>query len=279
MQCNGGGFLTAMRNVFLCFFSILLCAALSGCTKEEPEQPENVEIHFYYDEPCASCDGTKEIYEIVSEELDDVSGQYPYTVSVYNVFRKADAQTRDAELKKLGFQEEFAGSLTYPIMTINGNIYLGIDSIRASIREAYLTAGEDLFVYGRGVFDPTKKQTLKQLLAGYKLEKGGSSVVYFYRTVCGECSKTGEELLDLLPETVVVDGTSYPQQIIRINTRSGRNAEILQAFFERYEVPPEDQMVPIVFTARGYLAGYEAISSALYPELEKGAGLGMKYPE
>lgn len=74
------------------------------------------------------------------------------------------------------------------------------------------------------------------------------------------------------------DGVSYPQQIIRINTRSGRNTEILQAFFEMYEVPLEDQMVPIVFTARGYLAGYEAISSGLYTEMEQGAGLGMKYP-
>ena len=40
--------------------------------------------------------------------------------------------------------------------------------------------------------------------------------------------------------------------------------------FEMYEVPLEDQMVPIVFTARGYLAGYEAISSGLYTEMEQG---------
>ena len=268
-----------MRRVLTCFLSVLLLFGFSGCAKAEPEQPENVEIHFFYNQPCASCDGTKELFEIVSEELEDVSDLYPYYVSVYNVFRKEDAQIRDSELKKLGFQEELAGSLTYPIMTLNGNIYFGIDSIRSSIREAYLTAGEDLFVYGRGVYDPTEKLTLKQQLADYKLEKGSSSVVYFYRSVCEECIKTSEEVLDSFPETVVVDGTSYPQQIIKINTRSGRNTEILQAFFDKYEVPLEDQMVPIVFTAQGYLAGYDAISSDLYPEMEKGAGLGMKYTE
>ncbi|WP_455619169.1 hypothetical protein [Eisenbergiella sp.] len=271
--------MTMMRRVLTCFLSMLLLFGFSGCAKAEPEQPENVEIHFFYNQPCASCDGTKELFEIVSEELEDVSDLYPYYVSVYNVFRKEDAQIRDSELKKLGFQEELAGSLTYPIMTLNGNIYFGIDSIRSSIREAYLTAGEDLFVYGRGVYDPTEKLTLKQQLADYKLEKGSSSVVYFYRSVCEECIKTSEEVLDSFPETVVVDGTSYPQQIIKINTRSGRNTEILQAFFDKYEVPLEDQMVPIVFTAQGYLAGYDAISSDLYPEMEKGAGLGMKYPE
>ena len=271
--------MTMMHRVLTCFLSVLLLFGFSGCAKAEPEQPENVEIHFFYNQPCASCDGTKELFEIVSEELEDVSDLYPYYVSVYNVFRKEDAQIRDSELKKLGFQEELAGSLTYPIMTLNGNIYFGIDSIRSSIREAYLTAGEDLFVYGRGVYDPTEKLTLKQQLADYKLEKGSSSVVYFYRSVCEECIKTSEEVLDSFPETVVVDGTSYPQQIIKINTRSGRNTEILQAFFDKYEVPLEDQMVPIVFTAQGYLAGYDAISSDLYPEMEKGAGLGMKYPE
>lgn len=271
--------MTNMRKVFICFFSMLLLSGLSGCAKEEPEQPEKVEIHFFYNQPCASCDGTKELFDIVSEELEDVSELYPYNVSVYNVFRREDAQIRDSELKKLGFQEELAGSLTYPIMTLNGNIYFGIDSIRSSIREAYLTAGEDLFVYGRGIYDPTKHETLKQQLADYKLEKGSSSVVYFYRSVCEECIKTSEEVLDLFPETIVVDGTSYPQQIVKINTRSGRNTEILQAFFEKYEVPLEDQMVPIIFTAQGYLAGYDAISSGLYQEMERGAGLGMKYPE
>lgn len=204
--------MTIMRKIFICFFSMLLWFGLSRCAEAEPEQPENVEIHFFYNQPCASCDGTKELFEIVSEELDDVSDLYPYMVSVYNVFRKEDAQIRDSELKKLGFQEELAGSLTYPIMTVNGNIYFGTDSIRSSIREAYLTAGEDLFVYGRGVYDPTKNETLKQQLD----------------LKCMRC-------------------------LWRIR------------WFR-------------LFLPRGYLAGYEAISSGLYPEMEQGAGLGMKYP-
>ena len=76
-----------------------------------------------------------------------------------------------------------------------------------------------------------------------------------------------------------MEGASYPQQVVRINTRSGRNDEVIQAFFAMYGVPEEEQMVPIVFTARGYLAGYDAISADLVRELEAGAGLGMEYPE
>ncbi len=267
-----------MRKGLIYLFSLLLWLGLSGCGKaEEPPQPENVEIQFFYNEPCASCDGTKQLYEILSEELEGISDLYPYNVSVYNVFHKADAQVRDAELERLGLQGAI-DSLTYPIMVLNGKVYFGIDSIQESIREAYLTAGEDLFVYGRGVFDPVKKQTLEQQLESYKLEEGSSAIVYFYRTVCEECIQTNKEILDALPEKITVNGISYPQQLIKINTRSGTNTEILQAFFEKYEVPEEDQMVPIVFTAEGYLAGYEEISGNLLLELEKGAGLGMEYP-
>ena len=201
---------------------LLFCMVLPGCAREEEERPGKIEIHFFYNEPCASCDGTKDFYRVVKEELGDVSDRYPYEIYPHNVFQASAAQDRDRELGKLGYGQEVIGSLTYPIMTVNGKAYLGMDSISQSLREAYLTAGEDLFVYDRGVFEPCRKQTLKELLGSYRLEKGSSSVVYFYRTVCEECIRT-EEVIGSLPETVTVEGASYPQQVVRINTRSGRN--------------------------------------------------------
>lgn len=267
-----------MRKGLIGIFVLLLWTGLLGCARSQPEQPTKIEIHFFYNEACATCNGTKEFYEMAKEELEDISDKYPYEIFPHNVFQSFGAQDRDAEFKKLGYDQDIINSLTYPIMIINGKVYVGMDSMRQSLREAYLTAGEDLFVYGRGVFDPTKKQNLKQLLGSYKLEKNSSSIVYFYRTTCEECIQTGEEVIDLLPETVTVEGVSYPLQVVRINTRSGRNNEVIQAFFEKYQVPEEDQMVPIVFTADGYLAGYDDISSNLYQELERGAGLNLKYP-
>lgn len=43
--------MTNMRKVFICFFSMLLWFGLSGCAEAEPEQPENVEIHFFIISP------------------------------------------------------------------------------------------------------------------------------------------------------------------------------------------------------------------------------------
>ena len=107
--------MTNMRKDFyMLHFPCILWFGLSGCAEAEPEQPENVEIHFFFIiSPVLPATEQKSVFEIVSEELDDVSELYPYMVSVYNVFRKEDAQIRDSELKNWGFRKNLqALSLT-----------------------------------------------------------------------------------------------------------------------------------------------------------------------
>ena len=271
------------RLLSLLMILLLLAASLAGCNQapqqEEEPAPESVEMNFFYNEPCGAChDQINDFYDFFNEELADVKDQYPYDLKAYNVFQEADELKMNETLEALGYTEEIIHTLTFPILTCNGKVYLGTDSIKSSLREAYLTAGEDLFVYNRGVYDPLKKETLAQQLEDYPLEKGSATIVYFHRLTCEECLQTEADFLDSLPETVTVEGKEYPLQMVKINTRSGSNGDILQAFFDKYQVPEEDQMVPIIFTAQGYLAGYEAITENLLPELESGAGLDFQYP-
>ncbi len=254
-----------------------LCCALPVYAGEE-QQEEKIEIHFYYNEACASCSGTEEFDQLVKDEIDTLPEGYAYEVSSFNTFHTGDADLFSEEMATFGYDQDFIDSWMEPVMTVNGKAYLGMESIRSSIKEAYLTAGEDLFVYGRGVYDPQKEQTLEELLDFWPLEEGSASIVYFYRITCEECIETNEKVMDDLPRSVTVEGEEYPLQVIRINTRSGRNNEVIQAFFEAYDVPEEDQMVPIVFTARGYLAGIDDISNGLIEALEAGDGLGFQYP-
>jgi hypothetical protein len=67
--------------------------------------------------------------------------------------------------------------------------------------------------------------------------------------------------------------------IIKINTRSGNNGERITAFFDAYQVPDEDRVVPIVFTASGYYAGLERISKDLPAELGRPENLSFRFPE
>lgn len=269
-----------MRRYLSLLLAWLLLLGAAGCSpaREEP-LPESIEINFFYNEPCAACHDTiNGFYDLFNQELEGVKDLYPYDLEAYNVFQATAADRMHKVLEGLGYPEELISSLTFPILTINGKAYLGMDAIGESLKEAFLTAGEDLFVNGRGVYDPLEERSVSQQLEDYPLEKGAATVVYFYRLTCQECVDTEEALLGALPETVETDGKSYPLQVVRINTRSGSNGEILQAFFEAYQVPEEDQMVPIVFTAQGYLAGIEDITRQLLPQLEAGAGLGFQYP-
>ncbi|MDR2631135.1 MAG: hypothetical protein LBC60_09450 [Spirochaetaceae bacterium] len=82
------------------------------------------------------------------------------------------------------------------------------------------------------------------------------------------------ELYYLLGE-IMVEGKAVPLDIIRINTRSGNNSERVTAFFDRYQVPDEDRMVPIIFLADSYLAGFQAITVVLDARLKTPSRLNL----
>lgn len=186
-----------MRKILsLLLAVVLLLLALAGCSQAQEEEPlpESIEINFFYNEPCGAChDQINDFYDMFNTQLEDVKDKYPYDLQAYNVFQASASDKMYTVLEGLGYPEELISSLTYPILTINGKAYLGTDSIQESLREAFLTAGEDLFENGRGVYDPLEERTVAQQLEDYPLEKGSATVVYFYRLTCEECIQTEEE--------------------------------------------------------------------------------------
>ena len=195
-----------MRKILsLLLAAALLLLALAGCSQAQEEEPlpESIEINFFYNEPCGAChDQINDFYDMFNTQLEDVKDKYPYDLQAYNVFQASASDKMYTVLEGLGYPEELISSLTYPILTINGKAYLGTDSIQESLREAFLTAGEDLFENGRGVYNPLEERTVAQQLEDYPLEKGSATVVYFYRLTCEECIQTEEEFMDSLPEQV-----------------------------------------------------------------------------
>ena len=145
-----------MRKILsLLLAAALLLLALAGCSQAQKEEPlpESIEINFFYNEPCGAChDQINDFYDMFNTQLEDVKDKYPYDLQAYNVFQASASDKMYTVLEGLGYPEELISSLTYPILTINGKAYLGTDSIQESLREAFLTAGEDLFENGRGVY-------------------------------------------------------------------------------------------------------------------------------
>ncbi len=264
---------------------LITCLCLTGCTpnvtsaRASEAMPDKIEIRYYYNQPCATCDDVGEFVDLFNEKLGDDKDRYPYELLTYNTFHEGDKDSFDKEMERLGVGSDILDSLTGPVLTMNGKAYFGTEEIGRSLREAYLTAGEDLFLLGRGVYDPLEEKTYAELLASYLIQENAAVCVYFHRIGCPECVELNADFMDGLPERITVGEKEYPLQIIKINTRSGRNGEVIRGFFEAYNVPEEDQMVPIVFTAKGYFAGYDAITANLLESLENGDGLNFTYPD
>jgi len=232
----------------------------------ETEKGSLIEGYFFYEELCALCNADVDRFvSILQENLPPAErDQYPNSFKTFNIHETA-GRTRYVELTdELGLDR---GILETPFFVIGGRVFQGYDSIGANIKEAYLTAAEDVYVNKRP-YNPRTRKTGPVLFDDYPVNPDHVTLVYYYRITCPECAKT-TPLIEALPKTVQVNGAERPLDIIRINTRSGNNNERIAAFFEAWQVPDKDRMVPIVFFSDSYLAGIDAISGGLQRGLSR----------
>lgn len=264
-----------IKYILLGVLAVILSACSSGGSAAPPAPlPDMVEMFFIYEESCGSCDGTAEFYEITSAHLSDVLDLYPNQIHTINTFSTGNRARFEALAQDL--LNVNASALSLPLLIVNGIAYQGMDAIGANIREAFLTAGHDLFV-NKYVFNPRYMRTGSELFAGFDVNPNHLTLVYFYRMVCPACMEL-EPILAALPKTVDIDGRQVPVDLIRINTRSGNNRERVMAFFEYFEVPDHLQSVPIMFTASGYYTGTEAIADMILHNLGHSEQVGLRMP-
>jgi hypothetical protein len=233
---------------------------------QAPALQEKVNGYFFYEQICASCDNDFDRFvSILQEQLPLAErDHYPHAFNMYNIYENSGRSRYIQVTDDFGIDREL---LSVPFLILGGRIFQGYDSIASNIREAYLTAAEDLYVYNRP-YNPKTRKTGQNLFDDYSVNPDNVTLVYFYRITCPECGQV-TPIIDALPKAVLVNGRERPLDVIRLNTRSGNNGERIAAFFEAWQVPDNDRMVPIVFFSDSYLAGFDAISGRLQQELDK----------
>jgi thiol-disulfide isomerase/thioredoxin len=259
--------------LFFLFVVLMLAPVFSVAARPISESqpsglPDKVELYYFYEELCELCNESGKYFTMLDEKLpSEDRSRYPHEFPVYNVYHSSGRAEYERITNAMGIAPD---TLTPPVLIAGGRVFQGFETIAANIREAYLTAGEDIFVNKR-VYNPAARKTGDRLFEDYPVYPDHVNIVYFYRVTCPECAKA-TPLIDQLPKTVKVEGENLPLDITRINTRSGNNGERIAAFFETYGVPDEDRVVPIVFFADSYLAGAEAISRGLEGHVEQKPG-------
>ena len=236
----------------------------ASASEEEPIIMEKINSYFFYEELCGSChEDIERFTSILQEKIPLVErDQYPNNFIIFNIYESSGNQEYVRLTDEFGIDRSL---LTPPLLIIGGRIFQGYDSIGANIREAYLTAAEDLYV-NKKPYNPKTRKTGEHLFDDYTVNPDNVTIVYFYRITCPECAQV-TPIIDDLPDTVSVNGREKPLEIIKINTRSGNNGDRVIAFFDTWQVTDEDRMVPIIFFSDSYLAGYDAISAGLRQNL------------
>lgn len=244
-------------------------------TVSEEEEITPITMYFFHNTACGSCDGTAEFKDVYSEQLKEIDkDQYPAQVLMYNTFQTSGHQKMEEVAEEWGLDPD---DISEPALLINGRIFNGLEAIEKNLQEQYLAAWEDGPVEA-AVYKEENTLEDTQLFDGWEADPTHQTVVYFYRITCPECNET-KPVIEEIPDNIQVNGEETVIDLVEVNSREGRNGDRIYEFFKAYNVPEEDQMVPIVFFKDSYLAGYDQISAHLTEKLEEGAGLEFAWPE
>ncbi|MBM7582731.1 cytochrome c biogenesis protein CcdA/glutaredoxin [Caldicoprobacter guelmensis] len=88
------------------------------------------------------------------------------------------------------------------------------------------------------------------------------NIVYFYDNPCASCNEE-EKFIDLFNSLVGTDKENVKVNIAMYNVFKGGGLQLLKEYFERYNVPKEKQITPILFINDQFLAGDTAIKAGL----------------
>lgn len=244
------------KAILLFIFIMLLICCTASCVAEKQESKKqelpkqefleesgeqlkrgSIPICFFHNTACGNCDGTEEFREVIEEQISVYQDECPYELFEYNVFKTSGKEKWDAMVEEYQLKND---SYIFPAMILEGKIYLGMEEIRKHLLSAFLDAS-------------------------------GISAMYFYREDCSECQDM-KMFWEQLPEKINCDGTEISCKVIKLESRTDTNGEKIRKLFEKYKIPEEDQMVPIVFLKEGYLAGKQEIETNLLQFLEEGKG-------
>jgi cytochrome c biogenesis protein CcdA len=102
--------------------------------------------------------------------------------------------------------------------------------------------------------------------------------VCFVTSACENCEKA-RAYLGRLPESVnLAGGNSSPVRVIYYNVAENEGLAAARRFCEAYQVPDNEQLVPLVFYTAGYLSGYANIQRGVLTVLATGKAQNFAFP-
>lgn len=223
-------------------------------------EKNKLELFYFYNNPCGSCDVESKFYEIFNTSVGDLKDDIPYELRLYNTFNTEGTRFFQDVCKVYAIKEEERG---LPLMIVGDSYLVGEEEIKEALRDTFIRESE--------ILTPTLIDQLEsnkdKAQSREQMEIEAMQAIYFYTSSCEDCKKV-KTLLD-----------NKQGLIERKNIVEGENTRLINAYFEAYEVPVELQQVPIIFYSGGYLAGYEEIEKHLDEVMANKETLGGMQPQ
>lgn len=295
-----------MAKKYSSVWIVLLCAIFLTCVfgyrdvsmaSQSEEQTSNlpVQMEYYQYNVCASCHPEDDFFAVVSDTITPLKEEYPYEIAVYNTFRAEDKQRFEKRLQELSLKE---AEVSLPALIIvsedsGATVCLsGLDKIREKLANTLKQAVKSVSTEAAGESDnqieistatreEIKKQTeiqpsendwKEQLREAVSEDKSTDSVLLYFSTVsCTDCNEVKTLLKNLTDEQT----TENPLVIHEFNIAEGDGVILVQKLFSLYNVPSDEQQVPIVFFNGGYLSGAKSITDNLEQTWKDGKLIGF----
>jgi len=240
-------------------------------SKQEAAAATEVDIYYFYFNPCASCDVEKE-FQI---RLDTLLGEDIKHINL----RMFNAFYSSVEEKLLQFFEQYYVLEEHreaPILFLGDTYIQGSANIDRNLKYEFDKARSSSNVATPQLQESEDIQLIRQPNVRITDEEKQSRIIYFYVPLCAECDEV-ENFFNTLNSSyyVLYEGQAIKSrlEIEKYNISTIDNLEMLRRYFDEYRIPDEDQQVPILFIGDKYLKGYEEIKGNLVNLIEAGQGI------
>lgn len=241
---------------YRCISRIMLLSILCMfCMIQTVTAAEPIEVSYYYEEVCASCDGTKEFYELYNRVFSPEDKKtFEAKISTYNVFMDS-CRTQYEEVKE---KLQIPAGTSLPVLVIEGEWISGHENMEAQMR--------DLLMNREIAVDEPKEISSAQATGSAEEESDRNNAFWLELYTSIEDAK--------LPAVVLFSTNNCEDcqfvknwfsehelsvQLIEYNIIENDCINELKSVFTQYGVPEEKQKVPAVFFGEKYLIGKDEI--------------------
>ena len=203
-------------------------------------QTDAHEVLYFYANYCEQCDPEGEF----AERFELLTG-WPMeecAFSAYNTVRASGKEALAAAKERFSLED-----VTIPTVIVDGVAYQGAAQMNSELATEALSWRET----------------------------SDSVILYAYIPACESCDRV-QDTLSRLPESVLVKrGSIEFSSAVRVESLdASRSPGTLDMLFEKYGVPDDERVTPVVFFADRYLSGEAAINDRLMKMVDLGWAVG-----